>query len=124
MMKKYASVDAYLKDFPVPVRKSLSAIRDTIRKAAPGAEEGISYGIPAYKQYGGIACFGGYTGHIGFYPGAEAIATFKKDLASFETSKGTVRFPLDRPLPRALVTRMVRFRVKENLRAAKLKGKA
>jgi len=113
-MKTYANVDAYIKAFPIPAQKALRALRATVRKAAPGADEVISYGMPAYKQHGVIAYFGAHTGHIGFYPTSSAIAAFAKDLTRYTWSKGTVRFPLDRPIPHALVARMVRYRVKEN----------
>lgn len=123
MMKKPVSVDAYIRDFPGPVQNALRRLRGTILKSAPGAEEGISYGMPAYKQKGVLVYFGAYANHIGFYPTSSAIAAFKKDLAPFECSKGTVRFPLDRPLPYGLVSRMVRSRVRENLRKAGRKEK-
>jgi uncharacterized protein YdhG (YjbR/CyaY superfamily) len=123
-MKTYATVDAYIKAFPIPAQKALRALRATIRKAAPDADELISYGMPAYKQHGVLVYFGAHTGHIGFYPTSTAIAAFTKDVARYTWSKGTVRFPLDRPIPHALVARMVRYRVKENELKATVRSSA
>ncbi len=95
-------------------------MRATIAKAAPGAEEGISYGIPVFKLHGNLVYFGGFKNHIGFFPTSKPIQAFKKELAGYATSKGTVRFPLDEPIPFALITRIVKFRVRD----AKAKAKA
>jgi uncharacterized protein YdhG (YjbR/CyaY superfamily) len=103
----------YSRGFTKDVQKLLSTMRATIRKAAPDAEETISYGMPAFKQAGILVWFGAHSGHIGFYPGASGIATFKKELAAYKFAKGSVQFPFDKPLPLALVTRIVEFRVRE-----------
>jgi uncharacterized protein YdhG (YjbR/CyaY superfamily) len=92
----------------------LETLRQTIRKAAPKAEEVISYQMPAFKFYGMLVYFAAYKTHIGFYPTGSGIASFKKELDKYETSKGTVRFPIDKPLPLGLIGKMVKFRVKEN----------
>ena len=120
-MKRYASVDAYLEDFPTPVQEILQKFRDTVRRAAPDAEEAVSYGMPAYKLGGVLVYFAAHTRHIGFYPTSTGIAAFKQELQRFQCSKGTVRFPLDRPVPYGLVARIVRYRVKENLAKARAK---
>lgn len=109
-----ASVSDYLKAFPAPTRKLLKQLRALIRKAAPGAVEKMSYGMPAYALNGVLAYFAGYERHIGLYAMPSAIRKFAKELAKYETSKGTVRFALDRPLPGSLITRIIKFRVKEN----------
>lgn len=108
-------VDEYISQQPLPLRKTLEKLRFTIKKAAPQADEVISYMMPAYKYQGVIVYFGAYKNHVGFYPTGAGIAAFKKELADFECSKGTVRFPIDKPLPFNLITRIVKFRVNENL---------
>lgn len=100
----------------------LQQLRETIRKAAPQAEECISYNMPAYKQQGALVYFAGYKGHIGFYPVSSAVREFEKELSEYEGSKGTVRFPLDRPLPLKLITRMVKYRIQENKALAEAKA--
>lgn len=111
----------YAGRFPEDVQQLLHRIRLTIRKAAPQALETISYGIPAFRLDGGILLwFAAHTNHIGFYPGASGIAAFKKELARYKYAKGSVQFPIDEPLPLALVTRIVQFRVKERLAAQAL----
>ena len=117
------NVDEYIASFPKATQKLLHQLRKTIRKAAPQAEEVISYQMPAYNFYGRLVYFAGYEKHIGFYPMPSAIEQFKGQLADYITSKGTVQFPLDRPLPVPLITKMTAFRVKENLQAAEVKGK-
>lgn len=109
-MNKAASVDAYIKGFSPSTRKLLEQMRKTIRKEAPGASEKISYGIPTFFLNGNLVHFAGYDRHIGFYPGGAALDTFKKEVSAFETSKGTIRFPLDKPLPTALIAKIVRAR--------------
>jgi uncharacterized protein YdhG (YjbR/CyaY superfamily) len=110
-----ANINAYTRGFPVEVRQLLEKMRLTIRKAAPGAREKISYGIPAFELNGNLVSYAGYKKHIGFYPGAGAVAAFQKELSAYKKAKGTVQFPLDKPLPLGLVSRIVKFRVKQNL---------
>ena len=107
------TVDEYVKAFDPEVRNTLEKLRETIRKAAPEAEELISYQMPAYKYKGILVYFGAYINHIGFYPTGRGIEAFKKELAAYEGSKGTVRFPLEKPLPFRLISKIVKFRVKE-----------
>jgi len=118
-------VDAYIAGFPPDVREVLEKIRLTIRKAAPGAEEKISYMMPAFAQDGPLVYYAAFKDHIGFFPTSTGIAIFKDELAAYGTSKGTVRFPLGKPVPYGLIGRIVKYRVKENLArvAAKRKTK-
>lgn len=109
------SVAGYIHGFPKDTQKLLEQLRATIIKAAPAAEEIISYQMPAYKYNGMLVYFAGYKNHIGFYPGASGIKNFKEDIAVYKNSKGAVQFPLDKPLPLKLITKIVKFRVKENL---------
>jgi uncharacterized protein YdhG (YjbR/CyaY superfamily) len=114
-MKTYLTVDEYINNFPEDVQKLLQKIRQTIQKAAPQATEAIAYGIPTFKLNGNLVHFGGYKEHIGFYPAPVGIEAFKKELASYQSGKGTVKFPVDKPLPLELVTKIVKLRVKQNL---------
>lgn len=117
----HADVPSYIADYPPTQRKMLQQLRTLVRKLVPKAEERISYGIPGYFQGGMLVYFAGYDKHIGFYPGAAAIAHFKRGLAGYKLSKGTVQFPVGAPLPVALITRMVKYRVKANVAKAKVK---
>ncbi len=113
----------YIGYFPPQVQKLLRQMRRAIRRAAPKATEKMAYGIPTFVLEGNLVHFAGYAKHIGFYPGARGIADFKKALTGYKTSKGTVQFPLDEKLPVALVTRIVKARVKQNLAKARVKKK-
>jgi uncharacterized protein YdhG (YjbR/CyaY superfamily) len=108
-------VDAYIQTFPSDVQRLLRTVRATIRKAAPNAEEVISYGVPTFKLNGNLVHFAGFRKHIGFYPGPDAIVKFKKDIADYKSARGSVQFPLDEPLPVALITKVVKYRVKQAL---------
>jgi uncharacterized protein YdhG (YjbR/CyaY superfamily) len=105
----------YIAFFPASTQKLLKQLRTTIRKAAPVAEEVISYQMPAYKFHGVLVYFAAYEHHIGFYPGASGIANFQKEIAGYKHAKGSVQFPLDKPLPLELVKQIVAFRIQENL---------
>ncbi len=124
MDTSYKDIDGYIAGFPASTRKLLQQIRATIRKAAPDAEEKIGYGIPTFTLYGNLVHFAGYKNHIGFYPGAEGIATFKKELSIYKGAKGSVQFPLDQAIPLALISKITLFRVKRNLEKAALKATA
>jgi uncharacterized protein YdhG (YjbR/CyaY superfamily) len=113
-MKKPENTDEYISWFPSETQKLLKQLRATIKKAAPKAEEVISYGMPAYKLNGMLVYFAAYAKHIGFYPTSSGISAFKKEISVFKWSKGAVQFPLDKPLPIALITKIVKFRVKLN----------
>ena len=106
--------DAYIAAQPEDLRVRLEQIRQTIKKAAPAAEEVISYQMPAFNYQGMLVYFAGYKNHIGFYPVSSAITAFKKELSKYPSSKGTIQFPNDQPLPLDLISKMVKFRVKEN----------
>ena len=106
-------IDAYIAGFPETTQSLLKQVRGIIRKAAPDAQEVISYGMPAFKQKKVQVYFAGYKEHIGFYPTASGIAAFKKEISKYKNSKGAVQFPLDRLLPEKLITDMVKFRLKE-----------
>jgi uncharacterized protein YdhG (YjbR/CyaY superfamily) len=112
-------IDDYLKRFPLEVRQLLQKMRLAIRKAAPQSEETISYGIPAFRMNGMLVWFAGFKKHIGFYPGASAIKRFEEELSPYKVAKGSVQFPLDEPLPLALVSRITAFRVNQNSSKAK-----
>ena len=121
-MKKYITIDAYIKTYPKPVQAFLQKIRETVRKVAPSAEEKISYGIPTFVLEGNLVHFGGFKSHVGLFPGASGVAAFEKELKKYETSKGTIQFPLDTPIPTALITKIVKFRIKENIEKAKARA--
>ena len=116
-------IDAYIAGFPEDVQQILEKIRTTIQKAAPNAEETINYGIPTFTLKGNLVHFGGFKKHIGFYPTPTGIEKFKKELSVYEGAKGSVQFPLDKPIPYGLISKIVKFRVKENLERAAAKGK-
>lgn len=116
-----ANVDAYIKQFPPEVQAMLQQLRSAIKTAAPKAEELISYMMPAYKYHGVLVYFGGYKNHIGFYPTGSGIEAFKKELSVYNGSKGTVQFPLDKPLPLTLIKQIVKYRVQMNLEKEQLK---
>jgi len=109
------TIDEYIRGCPREVQQLLQSMRRTIKKAAPKAEETISYKIPAFCLNGMLVWFAAFKNHIGFYPGAEAMKVFKHELSEYKSAKGSVQFPLDEPLPLALVGRIVKFRVKQNL---------
>jgi uncharacterized protein YdhG (YjbR/CyaY superfamily) len=116
-----ASIDDYIATFPVDVQKRLQSIRRAIRKAAPEAEEKISYRIPAFTLGGNLIYFAAFGNHIGVYPGAAAIVAMKADLQGYRTAKGTVQFPLDQPLPLPLIEKLVQFKIDHNAQRAKRK---
>jgi uncharacterized protein YdhG (YjbR/CyaY superfamily) len=116
-------IDEYISDFPKNTREILEEVRATIRKAAPEAEELISYQMPAFKYHGMLVYFAVYKNHIGFYPTPSGIEAFKKELSVYKGAIGSVQFPIDRPLPLNLISKFVKFRVKENLESANAKKK-
>lgn len=116
------NVDDYIDCFPNGIREILKELRDTIKKAAPDAEELISYQMPAYKLKGILVYFAAMTNHIGFYPTSTGIASFRKELSAYKLGKGSVQLPLDKPLPLSLISKIVKYRVKENLARAEAKG--
>lgn len=123
VMKNFKDIDSYIADYPASTQKLLMQLRTTIKKLVPKAEEKIVYGIPTFYLNGNLLHFGGTKNHIGFYPTPSAIIAFKNELKDYVTSKGTVQFPLDKPLPLKLITQMVKFRIMEAAEKAKTKAK-
>jgi uncharacterized protein YdhG (YjbR/CyaY superfamily) len=116
-------IDGYISGFPKDVRRILQRIRATIRKEAPQAEEKISYRIPTFTLHGNLVHFAAFKGHFGFFPTSSGISAFKHELSAYKWSKGSVQFPFDQPVPFGLITRIVKFRVRENLNKAEAKRK-
>jgi uncharacterized protein YdhG (YjbR/CyaY superfamily) len=114
-------MDEYIAGFPKDVQEILQKIRMTIHEAAPEAEEKISYQMPTFYLNGNLVHFAGFKEHIGFYPVPTGIEKFKKELSVYKQGKGSVQFPLDQPMPYGLITKIVKFRVKENLAKSKKK---
>lgn len=115
MKKDIKTVDDYIANFPKEIQEKLSTIRVIIIENAPDAIEGISYGMPAYKtQKKPLVYFAGYSNHIGFYGTPNAHKVFAKELKGYKQGKGSVQFPLDKPLPTELIQQMVQFKAKEN----------
>ena len=119
--KSFSSIDAYIAIFPQEVQKKLNELRATIRASAPEAKEKISYQMPTFALKGNLVHFAAYQKHIGFYPAPSGIQEFKKELSVYEGAKGSVRFPIDKPLPLELISKIVKFRVSENLKKAETK---
>ena len=111
---KNSTIGEYIGAFPPKTMGILKKLRLTINKAAPGAREVVSCGMPAFRLKKFLAYFAGHKGHVGFYPGAAVIQSFKKELTGFETSRGTVRFTIGEPVPALLIARIVKFKVREN----------
>lgn len=114
-MKKFSTIDEYIADCPMNIRATLEELRQTIHQIAPEAHEKISYGLATFTFHGNLVHFGGYETHIGLYPGAAPVAEFKKELEPYETSKGTIRFPIDKPLPFDLIRKIVKSAMQRNL---------
>jgi uncharacterized protein YdhG (YjbR/CyaY superfamily) len=121
-MKADQSVEDYIGRFPDNIRAILEKVRTTIRKAAPKAGEKIGYGIPTFTLNGNLVHYAAFKNHIGFYPTSSGIKKFKQELSNYRGAKGSVQFPLDKPIPFKLVSKIVAFRVQENLKKAKTKG--
>jgi uncharacterized protein YdhG (YjbR/CyaY superfamily) len=114
--KGYRSIDEYIAQFPEEVQITLKKLRAVIKAAAPDAEERISYQMPTFRLKGNLVHFAAYKNHIGFYPTPGGIKPFEHELSVYEVSKGTVRFPIDKPLPMELISKIVKFRVEEDLK--------
>jgi uncharacterized protein YdhG (YjbR/CyaY superfamily) len=117
------TIDEYIAGFPPDIRAILQKIRATIRKAAPQVEETINYRMPTFTLHGNLVHFAAFKSHIGFYPTPSGIEKFQKELAGYKSAKGSVQFPLDQPIPYGLITRIVKFRVKEDVAKAEAKRK-
>ena len=121
--QKFSTIDEYHAAFPADVQERLQLFRKTIKKVIPEAEEVISYNMPAFKFNGVLVYYAGYQNHIGFYPTPSGIEAFKKELSGYVSAKGSVQFPIDKPMPLDLISEIVKFRVEENLENAKTKLK-
>jgi uncharacterized protein YdhG (YjbR/CyaY superfamily) len=119
----FTSIDEYITTFPEDVQETLQELRATIKAAAPDATEKISYQMPTFYLKGNLVHFAAFKNHIGFYPVPSAIEAFQDELSVYKRSKGAVQFPLDQPMPLDLISRLVKFRVEENLRKAEMKAK-
>ena len=115
------SIDEYISGFPEEIQILLEQVRTTIKQAAPEAEEAIKYAMPTFVLNGNLVHFAAFKNHIGFYPVPSGIEAFKKELSVYKGAKGSVQFPLDQPMPLELITKIVKFRLEENLRKAKTK---
>lgn len=115
MNTKIKTIDEYIAGFPKPIQKLLNETRATIRDAAPKAEEDIRYGMPTFRiNEKNLVHFAAFKNHIGFYPSPSGITNFEKELTPYKHAKGSIQFPLDTPLPFKLITKIVKYRVKEN----------
>jgi uncharacterized protein YdhG (YjbR/CyaY superfamily) len=121
--KAPTTIDEYIAGFPPDIQVILEKIRSTIREAAPGAEETIKYRMPTFTLKDNLVFFAAFKKHIGFYPVPTGIEKFKDELSAYEGGKGSVQFPLDQPIPYDLISKIVKFRVKENSEKAIVKGK-
>ena len=123
LKNRILTIDEYIAGFPQAVQEILNELRAVIKTTAPQAEEKISYQMPAFDFHGNLVYFAAYKKHIGFYPTSSGIEYFKEELAGFQISKGTIRFPLGKPLPLDLICHMVDFRVRENMEKLRIKKK-
>lgn len=122
--QRFSTVEEYLSAHQKKERALMESLRKAIRQAVPGAEEGISYNMPAFRYYGILAYFAAHREHIGFYPGTESInRVFKEELKNYYTSKGTIRFPYDRKLPLQLIKKIAAWKAKANLEKAQARRK-
>jgi uncharacterized protein YdhG (YjbR/CyaY superfamily) len=121
-MERANSIDEYIKGFPPGIQKLLKEVRSTIKTAAPEAEETIKYAMPTFTLNGGnLVHFAAFKNHIGFYPTPNGIEAFEKELSAYKGAKGSVQFPLDQPMPLQLISKIVKFRVAQNVAKAKNK---
>jgi len=114
-MTKASTIDEFISNYPKAIQVIMQELRSEIHELVPEAKEKISYGIPTFAFHGNLVHFAAFTHHIGFYPGASPIAEYKKELKPYVTSRGTVRFPIDKPLPYPLIRKLVKAAVKRNL---------
>jgi len=113
--KQFKTIEEYIDTFPEDVRTILDELRQTIKEAAPEAEETINYQMPTFALHGNLVHFAAFKNHIGFYPTPSGIEAFKKELSPYKGAKGSVQFPIDQPLPLPLIRKIVEYRVKENV---------
>jgi uncharacterized protein YdhG (YjbR/CyaY superfamily) len=119
----YESIDDYISKFPPEIQEILSTIRKVIKEAAPEAKEKISYQMPTFAQHGNLVHFAAFKNHIGFYPTPNGIDAFKEELSGYKGAKGSIQFPMDQPVPYELISKIVKYRVAENIKKAEDKRK-
>ena len=119
----YASIDDYISQFPSEVQELLETLRKVIKESAPGAQEKISYQMPTFVLHGNLVHFAAHKHHIGFYPAPSGIDAFKAELSEYKGAKGSVQFPIDKPMPYDLISKIVQYRVAENMEKAERKLK-
>jgi uncharacterized protein YdhG (YjbR/CyaY superfamily) len=118
----FISIDEYIATFPEEIQKILEELRATIKAAAPDAEEKISYQMPTFTLKGNLVHFAAFKNHIGLYPTPSGTQAFKHELSIYQGAKGSIKFPIEKPLPLELISKIVKFRVAENLKNAKDKS--
>jgi uncharacterized protein YdhG (YjbR/CyaY superfamily) len=123
MARQFKTIDEYIDTFPEHVQRILNELRQTIREAAPEADETINYQMPTFALNGNLVHFAAFQNHIGFYPTPTGIEAFKQELSRYKGAKGSVQFPIDEPLPLPLIRRIVEYRVKENIERKQKKKK-
>jgi uncharacterized protein YdhG (YjbR/CyaY superfamily) len=121
--QSYSTVDEYITTFPKEIQVKLSELRRIVKTAAPDSVESISYKMPSFSLSGRLVYFAAFKSHIGFYPMPRGIQEFEKELSAYQSGKGTLQFPMNRPLPKKLIAKIVKFRVAENLEKARGKSK-
>jgi len=114
-MQQFKDIDTYINSFPITIQEHLQQIRETIKKAAPAAIEKISYGMPTFYLKGNLIHFAAYKNHIGLYPAPQGIEAFKEELSVYKGAKGSVQFPLNQPMPLALIAKITKYRVQQQL---------
>lgn len=119
----YKSMDEYILEFPIEVQEILERLRKIIKESAPDAEEKISYQMPTFALHGNLVHFAAFKNHIGFYPAPSGINAFKEELSEYKSGKGSIQFPIEKPLPYDLIREIVKFRVTENIEKAEVKLK-
>jgi len=119
----FNSMDEYIAIFPEGIQKILEELRATIKTAAPDAEEKISYQMPTFFLKGNLIHFAAFKNHIGLYPSPSGTQAFKRELSMYQGAKGSIKFPIDKPLPLKLISKIVKFRVAENLKNAEIKSR-
>jgi len=119
----FNSIDEYIAQCPLEVQEKLNTLRKVIQESAPDATEKISYQMPTFDLHGNLVHFAAFKKHIGFYPAPRGIEAFKEELSGYKGAKGSVQFPLDQPMPYELISRIVKFRVTENIKKAEGKRK-
>ena len=120
---RFTSIDEYIATCPKEIQKKLQELRKTIKAAAPEAQEKISYQMPAFDLKGNLVWFAAFKNHIGFYPTPSGIEPFKDELSIYQSTKGAIQFPIDKPLPLELISKIVKHRVSESLKKAEAKAK-